>query len=905
MKLNKKVVKRALVISIPILMVWILFIGFSQKNKKNQIIENVIHQNEIKDSNTEFLVDNYIDEIIENLKIIRDSDEFLGYLNNTSDDNLEQVERLFRRVMSNKEDYDQLRLIDYTGQEIIRVDNMDDDTIKVYTSAELQDKSERYYFLETKALTYDDVFISPLDLNIENGIVELPHKPMIRFATPLYNEEDVFIGILIINYKAEYFVNILEEHESHKDLEKFWFYIVNRYGEFILHQDSSKNFSFMFKENSNLNFDQIDSTIWQEIESSNFGYLEKKEEIVSYYDVLAKTRSEIDNYEERWIAIHRMDISTLLSPSAILKEMLLINNLAIFVLIILFSYIYSFVIEKLKKSDSRLEITELIAGSTNDGVMITDANTNIIYVNDAFQDITGYKKNEVIGRQPRDFKSGKQDDKFYDEMWSNINKTGLWEGMIWDKKKSGVLYPQKMRIIAVKDKKSDVHHYVSIFTDVSAEKNRSNTLQSADQTGENFFVPNEDMMLQLLRQSVEDKEFSFMVLYIVIENFNQLVTSFSDFELNSAELFINSIKPLLHEEDFIAQTGRNMFAVIIGTKNLDEEPKTFVEKVQKGISNIIEVNGRDFFFKTRMGVSFWPYDTDDLKKLILNSIIALEWSANRSTSEIAFFNEEMINELNKENEIEGYLRKAMDNEELYMVFQPQIDSQTNAVIGLEALIRWHNASLGNVPPSVFIPIAERSNLIIEIGYWIIEEVCKNFSEILSEVSFNYKDMRCAINLSAIQLQEGAFLEKLFNIVDTSTTSYNNIEIEITESLLLTNQNKSIKLLEEMQDKNITIAIDDFGTGYSSLSYLKSLPIDKIKIDRSFIKDYPENDDGELVKILVNMAETLKIDVLTEGAETKEQVDFLSQIGCLKIQGYYYSKPLVKDKLIQFLNDRTI
>lgn len=406
--------------------------------------------------------------------------------------------------------------------EIARIDN--DEELVVVSSDELQDKSDRYYFTQTKELDYDEIFISPLDLNVENGVVELPHKAMVRFATPIYDKDDVFKGILIINYKAEYFVQLLEEHESHQDLDNFWFYIVNRYGEFILHQDSEKNFSFMFKELENLNFEHINKNAWQIIAANSNGVIESSEELITYYDVLSKTREKNTNYEEKWIAIHHMDISTLFSPMTVFKEIISSGNLIVLILILGFAMVFTLISERLRNRNSQLEITQKIAGSTNDGVLITDRLTNITYVNAAYEEITGYKSNEVLGMQTRDFKSGKQDDLFYARMWDLIKKNGFWEGMIWDKKKNGVLIPLRMRIIAVKEKSSNsAHHYISIFTDVSSSKQKTDAIEAINFKESDFIIPNEDMMLQLLKQSVEDESFNFMVLYIAIENFNQLI----------------------------------------------------------------------------------------------------------------------------------------------------------------------------------------------------------------------------------------------------------------------------------------------------------------------------------------------------------------------------------------------
>jgi EAL domain-containing protein (putative c-di-GMP-specific phosphodiesterase class I) len=281
-------------------------------------------------------------------------------------------------------------------------------------------------------------------------------------------------------------------------------------------------------------------------------------------------------------------------------------------------------------------------------------------------------------------------------------------------------------------------------------------------------------------------------------------------------------------------------------------------------------------------------------------MIALEWTSHIQESEIAFFNEQMIEDMNQENKIVSYLGNAIARDELSLVYQPQIDIKTEKIIGMEALLRWDSKELGSVSPGVFIPIAERNYLIIDIGTWVIESVCRDLEYLNSISEFVNKELRCAIIISAIQMGESGFVRKFLGIVDKYKIQKKQLEVEITEGILFKNEIKNVEMLDIFREQGITVAIDDFGTGYSSLSYLHLLPIDKIKIDRSFIKNYPEMDDGKLAKILVEISKTLNINVLTEGAEEKEQVDYLKEIGCNYIQGFYYSKPLKLEKFVQFV-----
>lgn len=897
MKKNKFLVKFFL-IAIPLLLIWFALIGYNLKLEQNRVISNLVYNNEIRDRNTEFLIANQMDEVVENLKVIRDADEVENYFLKSTQENFNEVELMFKRVMTNKEDYDQLRLIDENGQEVIRVDN--ENGVTLVDKVDLQDKSQRYYFLETKVMNKNEIFISPLDLNVEEGVIELPHNPTVRFATPIFDVNNIFKGIIIINYEADYFVRLLEEHASHDEVINFWFYIINKHGKFIFKQDDSNNFSFMLEDSDHLPSKQ-NNLYSKQVFDENSGVIYSDIGLTTYYDVLTKTREMYPNYTERWIGVHEMDTNALFSIKAFVKEVSLLPNMAVIFLIFFSTFTYAYINDKLRNRESKLEITELIANSTNDGVLITDEQTNIIYVNTAYEDITGYTVDELIGRQPRDYKSGKQDENFYKHMWESVNQTGFWEGMLWDKKKNGILFPMKMRLIEANDKfNKKGKRYVSIFTDLTMQMSKPNGLKEISSKDGNLFVPNEDMMLQLLKQSVVDESFSFMVLNISIANYNHLVTSDSNLESGSAELFVSMLKPFIGESDFIAQTSRNVFALIIDTANIKVEFLEFVENIHKTLSKVMTINNKEIFFKSKIGVSTWPKDTNDLKRLMLNSIIALDWVSNRKSMDIAFFSESMVHELNRENEIESNLRNAIEKDEFFMVYQPQVNSMTNQVVGVEALIRWDSKKLGLVSPAIFIPVAEKSNLIVELGYWIVDRVCKDLKEMMTLSDHVIDNIRCAINLSSNQMQEGNFLEKTFSIISNTGIEFSQLELEITENFLLTNETKNLKILNALRKKGMTIAIDDFGTGYSSLSYLNTLPIDKMKIDRTFIKNYPEKDDGKLAKILVNLAETLGISVLTEGAETKEQVEFLQEIGCNIIQGYYYSKPLDKYTLVEFL-----
>ena len=891
---------RFLIIVTPIIVIWLAVIFNNATTEKEYIIDKIISESQINDQNTAILIEKYLSEIVENLKVVRDADEINTFLNTATDQHYDDVTQLFVRVMTNKKNYHQIRFIDISGQEVINV--RQNETINILGKDKLKNKADRYYFIDTIGLNENDVYMSPLDVDTKNGEIESPYKPILRFSTPIFDQQKTLRGILVVNYEATEFINLIYQHRPHSDLVANEFYILNKFGQFIYHPEKSKSLSYLFKNTGHLSFQEINRSLWNEMTTNDFiGSKIDTNYIYAYYDVLSESKKSNYVHQQQWVLLHVIDIKSLLSWKTLLGKLLLTSNLIIFTMIILLSFLLAYIVERLILTDNQLEITKKIAETTNDAVVITDRNTCITYVNKAYEDATGYLFKDIIGSKTSRFKSGKHDAFFYQKMWQEIDNSGHWEGMLWDKKKDGLLCLKKLKIIAIRNKRNNtLDKYIGVFTDLSANKRKTDTFEIIKHDNGQIIIPNEGMMIELLSQSIKNKNFSFIIIYLAIDNYNRIISLFDEDDHLVSEAFIDLMRPLIKEGDFVAQTGRNSFAVIVDMNNVDNKPESFVRNFHKELCKIINIKGKDLFFKTNIGISYWPQDTNDIKRLLLNSMIALEWSIRRGESEIAFFSEDMIFELNQENQIEGFLRKAVENQELSIVYQPQIDLITEKVIGMEALVRWHNSTLGNVSPALFIPIAEKSRLMVDIGHWILQTVCTDIRELKKNEKLRRENLKCAINISAIQMAEVDFIDTFFDCINRNNIKSHEIEFEITESSLLTNENKSIAILNAVREANISVAIDDFGTGYSSLSYLNTLPIDKIKIDRSFIKNYPELDDGSLVKALIEMSNTLKKKVLAEGVETKEQIDYLRTIGCDYIQGYYYSKPLPFNAFIDFI-----
>jgi PAS domain S-box-containing protein len=656
----------------------------------------------------------------------------------------------------------------------------------------------------------------------------------------------------------------------------------------------------MFNSNNEMNFSDENCYAWEEISGNKSGEIVEAETLITYENVLDIDDNSQFIISDKWIIVRLTDIGHLFSIPALINRIIIPQNITIFAIINLFSFLIAIALVNLKKKDSQLSLTEKLADSTSDAVVITDEYTNILYVNKAFEKATGYLSREVIGKKTNHFKSGKQDKEFYTDMWDSINSKGEWTGLLWDKKRDGLLYPKKLRIYSIFEPATkQVIYYVGMFNDLSSNHNEHQNSVEQQVKIKSHLIPNEELMFELFAQSLNNNEYNFLILYIDIENYNQLFEFVRQESKEIADMFMKLLYPLLSEEDFIAQTGRNLFTAIINIDNITKNIDEYIRELHNSLSSVIETGDQKFFYKTKIGASV-SIDSLDAKTILFNAVIALEWALIQNI-DYAIYSQDIVLQLNSEHEIESLLRTAIDEDELYMVYQPQIDIRSNKMVGMEALIRWENDKLGFVSPAVFIPLVEKNNLMIEIGDWIIEQVCKDIFK-MKELNASIHELVCAINISGIQLLEIDFTKKLLDVMKKYNVDSNKIEIELTESILLTSEKKNINLLKMLRKKGLLIAIDDFGTGYSSISYLNDLPIDKIKIDRCFIQNYPEDDDGKLVKLLINMGHVLGIEILTEGAETSDQIELLRNHGCAYVQGYYYSKPLTMSEFVNYYNN---
>ncbi|HCI13114.1 MAG TPA: diguanylate cyclase [Gallionellaceae bacterium] len=531
--------------------------------------------------------------------------------------------------------------------------------------------------------------------------------------------------------------------------------------------------------------------------------------------------------------------------------------------------------------------------NTVEGIIITDQNTLIQAVNPAFSNITGYQSAEVIGKKTSLLKSGKHDENFYRLIWERLNEDGKWTGEIWSKRKSGEIYPEWLNITAIRDDQGKVTQYVGLFSDVSEHKRNEERLHYLAYHDALTDLPNRLMFSEHLELAVRQAERNHkkaVVLLIDLDRFKNVNDSFG-MELGDKLLIAvaERLKARLHKGDTIARMGGDEYTVLLPLVDDMNDVNLFVEQMMADLRKPFSINENELFIGASIGVSVAPQDGVTPDDILKKADSALYKAKEMGRNTFVFFAPSMNESAVERTIIENDLRRALERGEIEVFYQPKQRLETNTVIGMEALVRWNHPSRGLVSPSVFIGVAEDTGLIIALGKIILEEACRKTSELHAK---GFSNLHVAVNLSAVQFKDEYLLDEISVILDKTGLAPRFLEIEITESAVMHDIESNIEFLVVLKRLGINLAIDDFGTGYSSLSYLKRLPVDFLKIDQSFVRDVNADlHSAELVRTIIAMAHGLKLEVIAEGVETLDQLEFLRHHGCDIIQGYYLSRPL--------------
>ena len=546
----------------------------------------------------------------------------------------------------------------------------------------------------------------------------------------------------------------------------------------------------------------------------------------------------------------------------------------------------------IEKSEERYK---LAVDGSNDAIWEIDLITKEFFCSDKFTDISGYDKNCIITIRDLIKLIVSEDRRIAINDFNNhINgKTLYYQSKLKIKFNGGGYKWVLIRGMCLRNKKGIGTKISGSLTDISGQKDfeeKINRLKYYDILTD---IPNRELFINTLENEIieaKDKDLKIAVLFIDLDNFKEINDTlgheYGDKLLRNVAI---SFRDSIRDGDLVSRVGGDEFFILMkNIKNYDQI-SSFCEKLLSLLNCEISVDDKHVYTSASIGITVYPDDGVRSSSLLKNADTAMYSAKYNGKSKYSFFNKDMRDVVVRRVAIEKGLRLALQNDELEIHYQPQVDIIKNKIKGFEALLRWNSSELGRISPDEFIPVAEQSGLIIPMGDWLIKAVYlqNNFWK-----SKGYIYDTIAINLSAIQLENEKFEETLKNLISETNINPKFVELEITESILMKDFEKSIKLLTEIRNLGINIALDDFGTGYSSLSYLKQLPINTLKIDKSFIDNIVTNErEKAIVDGIIQLAQKIGLDVVAEGAETKEQIRILQEMGCNQIQGYYFSKPL--------------
>lgn len=546
-----------------------------------------------------------------------------------------------------------------------------------------------------------------------------------------------------------------------------------------------------------------------------------------------------------------------------------------------------------RQLENQLNLTTQIFNHSREGVMITDDKANVIDVNAAFTAITGYQADEVIGRNPRILRSGHHDDAFYQAIWHNLSQNKSWKGEFLNRRKDGSLYPQLSTITPVFDDHQQVKNYLCVFEDISLRKAHEAKLEQMAYFDPLTELPNRTNLLQEIAHQIKrynSTKLTFATLFLDIDHFKHINDSFGHFYGDQVLVELaNRLKLCLKKTDHIARIGGDEFVILLTKLPPEQSLVPILDNIFSVFERYFDFGEESLRLSTSIGIANYPQDGQTPEALLKNADTAMYLAKKNGRNGYAFYSPELTDVAISRVRLQSALYQGVELKQFSLVYQPQFNLHNQTLLGFEALIRWHHPQLGLVSPDEFIPMAEKTGAIQSIGEWVLRTACQQAKQWLDA---GYLLDKLSVNVSAIQLKQSNFIEMLIRILSESQLPAHKLEIEITEGFLIENKQKAIHDLQQIAELGVGIALDDFGTGYSSLSYLKGLPLQKLKIDRSFINDIPDDKESNaIVAAILAMGNSLSLIVTAEGIEDEKQMSYLDQIGCHFGQGYYLGRPL--------------
>ncbi len=560
-----------------------------------------------------------------------------------------------------------------------------------------------------------------------------------------------------------------------------------------------------------------------------------------------------------------------------------------------------------KRFESRQRLAWMVFDHTVEGIIITDAKARIQEVNQAFTEITGYSASEVIGLTPKFLRSNHHSAEFYQEIWDSIARQDHWQGEVWNRRKDGSVYLQWLSLNCVRNAQGEIDNYISVFhdlTELRAKEAEIAHLASHDPlTGLGNRLLLNDRMSHALNQA-RHQQSSLALLVMDLGNI-QLINESLGYELCD-ELIRHQGKQLqqvIDEQHSLVRIGADEFALLFEDVTSMRDVIRLGERLLTLLGQPVDLRGQSLVLTPSMGIACFPADAEDSEALLIHAQSALASAKQAGRGSLRFFDQAVGYVAKERLALEQALRTAVKDGGLSLHFQPKVILPSAQVCGAEALLRWEHPEMGHLSPAVFIPLAETSGLIVELGGWVVHQVCECLGRWLNQ---GLNPVPVAVNIAIQQLEQPDFADWLVKQVNQAGIPVDLLELEVTETSLMKSENLALSTLEELRRHGFRIALDDFGTGYSSLSYLRKLPLATLKIDRSFVQEM-QNDrvSDSIVHTVIQLAQNLSLEVVAEGIEALSQAERLQALGCSQAQGFYFYRPMPERDFHHLLESRSM
>ncbi|MBK1681238.1 EAL domain-containing protein [Rhodocyclus tenuis] len=558
-----------------------------------------------------------------------------------------------------------------------------------------------------------------------------------------------------------------------------------------------------------------------------------------------------------------------------------------------------------RQAIEQLRLAARVFDNSVEGIVVTDAAGRIQTVNRAFCELTGYSPEECIGQRPSMLQSGVQDDVFYRDFWQRLLESGRWQGELWNRRKSGEIYPEWLSVSAVSDGDGVVTHYVGIFTDLSERKTAEQKIEFLSHYDTLTELPNRLLADDRLRQAMAHAERTQRKVALLLLDLDHFKTINDSLGHEVADAILRGVARTLcdcvRDTDTVCRQGGDVFLAILTDIGDNDAISRFAEKILERTAQPMLIAGNELVASLSIGVAVYPDDGRNFHTLLTKAEAAMRRVKESGRGACRFFDETMNSDALDHLQLRNGLRRALDRGGFVLHYQPQIDLMSGAVSGVEALLRWRGDDGALIPPARFIPVAEESGLIVPIGDWVLREACR---QAMLWQQAGLPPLMMAVNLSAVQFRRGDLLQTVIIALTESGLPASCLELELTESLLIADNENVLAVLRALKQLGVKLSIDDFGTGYSSLAYLKRFAVDQLKIDRSFVRDLRSDpEDAAIVRAIAQMGRSLGLRTLAEGVEDSVTASLLCTCQCDAAQGYYFARPLPPEEFVSFFRAR--